>query len=291
MKTKNIGKAVVDAVVEWIGPVRDPLTMYTNATTEMIDRHKTWMLPIHMDEASGMLNLIFQSYLIRTPRYTILVDSCRGNDKERPLRPDWHQQSWPWMANFRAAGVEPEDIDFLLCTHLHTDHVGWNTMLRDGRWVPTFPNARYLFSETEYAFWESRYREDDAVRDSFADSVLPVVEAGQVDLVKGDHEIDSGLWLEPTPGHTPGHVCLYLESGGDHAVFCGDLVHHPIQIREPQLRTIFCNDPEMSSATRMKFMDKHTDTDTLILPIHFTGESAGHIVSQGNGRVFKFDEG
>ncbi len=290
MKTQRIGETTIDSIHEYSGPYRDPLEMYPDATPEIIDRHKHWMVPDCLDADSGELILAFQSYLIRTPRYTILVDGCVGEDKERPLRPNWHRQKWPWMANLRAAGVTPEHIDFVMCTHLHVDHVGWNTVLDDGRWVPTFPNARYLFGATEYEYWKNEIADQEWIRDAFNDSVLPVVEAGRADLVSSDHEFADGLWLEPTPGHTPGAVCMNLQSGSDKAIFTGDMMHHAIQVPEPQLSSMFCTDPALSAATRKGFIDANADTGNLILPAHFPGESVGRIVDAGNG-VCMFDFG
>ena len=155
----RIGSAAVDGVLEWAGSYRDPLEMYPDATREAVERHRGWLEPDSLDPESGALVMAFQSYLLRTDRLTILIDTCVGNDKNRPLRPNWHRRNWPWMDNLRACGVTPEEIDVVLCTHLHTDHVGWNTRLEDGRWTPTFPNARYLFHEKEYAYWQREYRD------------------------------------------------------------------------------------------------------------------------------------
>ena len=275
----RIGSAAVDGVLEWAGSYRDPLEMYPDATREAVERHRGWLEPDSLDPESGALVMAFQSYLLRTDRLTILIDTCVGNDKNRPLRPNWHRRNWPWMDNLRACGVTPEEIDVVLCTHLHTDHVGWNTRLEDGRWTPTFPNARYLFHEKEYAYWQREYRDQEWLRDAFEDSVLPVVEAGRAVMVAGDHEIDHGLFLEPAPGHTPGAVCLHLKDGGQHAVFCGDLMHHPLQVPEAQWSSIFCTDPDLSRQTRMAFVDRFAETDSMVLPAHFIG--GGRIVGGG----------
>lgn len=290
MKTISIGDVTIDNIWEAGGPYRPPEEVYPDITPEIIDRHRPWMIESCMEEATGFLVFAFQSYLIRTPRHTILVDCCVGEDKERPHRPNWHMKKWPWMANLLAAGVTPEEIDFVMCTHLHVDHVGWNTQLKDGRWVPTFPNARYIFSAAEYEYWKEAIADQDWIRDAFNDSVLPVVEAGRADLVADDHEIDTGLWLAPAPGHTPGAVVLNLESGGDKAIFTGDMMHHALQVPEPQLSTIFCSDPVQSAKTRTEFVQNNADTGNLILPAHFPGESAGRIVSQGDCCMFEFEK-
>ena len=184
--------------------------------------------------------------------------------------------------------LTPEDIDIVMCTHLHIDHVGWNTQLVDGRWVPTFPNARYVFSADEYRHWETLIGGSEVGDNVFNDSVLPVVEAGRADLVKNDHEIDHGIVLEPTPGHTPGHVALHLDNGGDTALFTGDLFHHPLQIAEPQLSSVVCTDADLSRQSRYDFLNRYGDSDVMIYPAHFTGTEIGKIVSAGEGWRFDF---
>ena len=203
MKPRRCGDIGIWAVGEWTGPYRDPLEMYPDATPEIVQRHRHWLEPDCIVPETGMLIFAFQSYLIRTGRATILIDTCVGEDKERPDRPNWHRQKWPWLANLKAAGAAPDEIDFVFCTHLHVDHVGWNTRLENGRWVPTFPNATYLFGDTEYRHWEVASREVDFMRQVFADSVLPVVETGRATMVDKDFEIDAGLTIEPTPATRP----------------------------------------------------------------------------------------
>ncbi len=288
MSKRRCGLIEIQAVEEWTGLYRDPLEMYPDATPEIVARHRDWLVPETMDAETGRMIFAFQSYLLRTPRCTILVDGCVGNDKDRPDRPDWHRRSWPWLENLRAAGVAPEEIDFVMCTHLHVDHVGWNTRLENGRWVPTFPNASYLFGETEYRFWEREHVKVPFIRNSFEDSVLPVVEAGKAVLVGDGHEVDDGVTIAPSPGHTPGHMCLNVASQRERAVFSGDLMHHPIQVPEPQLSSIFCADAEASRRTRTAFVERHCDADTVILPAHFPGRSAGRIRDHGGTARFEF---
>ena len=228
MKQMHCGDCEISSVEESRGPFRPPAGMFPDVTDDIVARHMEWMAPDYFDTESQMLLFSFKSYVIRTPRLTILVDACVGNHKDRPGRPQWHQQNWPYLANLAAVGVRPEDIDIVMCTHLHIDHVGWNTQLKDGRWVPTFPNARYVFAQAEYDHWQNMLGATEVGDNVFNDSVLPVVEAGKADMVAMDHEIDHGIVLEPTPGHTPGHVALHLDSGGDSTIFTGDLFHHPI---------------------------------------------------------------
>ena len=287
MKKRQCGSIEIQAVEEWSGLYRDPLEMYPDATPEIVARHRDWLVPEAMDAETGRMLFAFQSYLLRTGRTTILIDTCVGEDKDRPGRPDWHRKKWPWFDNLKAAGIAPEEVDFVMCTHLHVDHVGWNTKLEDGRWVPTFPNASYLFGEIEYRHWEAEYKNLDFMREVFADSVLPIMEAGKATLIGADYEIDTGLTIEPSPGHTPGHISLNVNSGGQHAVFSGDLMHHPLQVPEPQLSSMFCSDAEQSRRTRTAFVERYADSDTVILPAHFPGRSAGRI--KDHGGITRFD--
>jgi glyoxylase-like metal-dependent hydrolase (beta-lactamase superfamily II) len=287
MITRNCGACEIMTVEESSGPFRTPAGMFPDATDEMVAKHLDWMVPHYMDGATQMMLFSFKSFVIKTERLTILVDACVGNHKDRPGRPQWHQQNWPWLESLAAAGLTPEDIDIVMCTHLHIDHVGWNTQLVDGRWVPTFPNARYVFSEKEYRHWEGMLGASEVGDNVFNDSVLPVVEAGRADLVRDDHEIDHGIVLEPTPGHTPGHAALHLDEGGDTAIFTGDLFHHPFQVREPQLSSAVCTDPDMSRTSRFEFLNKYADSGAVLYPGHFTGTGVGEIRSDGDG--FRFD--
>ncbi|MDP6705901.1 MAG: MBL fold metallo-hydrolase [Alphaproteobacteria bacterium] len=287
MKKLNFGDIAVERLVEAEGPSFFPAFIFPEHDPDALEAERSWTEPHFYDPASGRFIMSLHSYIIRTAHHTILVDTCVGNDKERPSTKPWHHLQTPWLENLGAMGMPPESVDFVLCTHLHVDHVGWNTRLENGRWVPTFPNAKYLFNKTEYAHWEAEAKAEagadrsGAGDDCFGDSVLPVVEAGQVLFVEGDHAIDDALQLEPTPGHTPGHVCLNLEAGGARAVFSGDLMHHPVQCAYPEWNSRFCVDPAQSRATRQGFVERHADTDTLILGAHFAAPTAGRIVANG----------
>ena len=178
----------------------------------------------------------------------------------------------------------------MLCTHLHVDHVGWNTRLIDGRWVPTFPNAKYLFARDEWHFWQQEYQSDDFTDDPYyEDSILPVIEAGATELVDGTHVIDDWVRLVPSPGHTPGHVSIHIGGELPDAVMSGDLMHHPLQCAEPDWNSCFCVTPAQSAATRREFLKKYSGTSTLIMPAHFPTPGAGRVVEAGDGWRFSFD--
>jgi glyoxylase-like metal-dependent hydrolase (beta-lactamase superfamily II) len=288
MQPLTIGEFSVKSVHEDTGAYITPADMFPTATAEAVAAHLDWMAPTYFDVASGKLKLAFQSFVLQTPQHNILIDTCVGEDKER-THPEFHMKKWPWMDNLKALELTPADIDIVMCTHLHPDHVGWNTQLRDGRWVPTFPNAKYVFARDEYAHWEKESAQgSERIGLTFIDSVLPVMEAGQAVLVDHDHQIEDGIWLEPTPGHSPGHVIVNVESNGERGAFIGDLMHHPIQVPHPEWSTCFCWDLEMSAASRTAFVEKHTDAGTLVLPVHFAGATAGRITRYGDAQKFSF---
>jgi len=220
--------------------------------------------------------------VVKTPHHTILIDSCIGNDKPRPLRPKWNMKTdETYMRALKSAGFSVEEIDFVMCTHLHVDHVGWNTRLEAGRWVPTFPNARYIFGKTEFDYWAEQNANSPVP--PIVDSVLPVVEARQAEIVRSDYEIGDHVRILPTPGHTPGHVAFTLGRGKDDAVFSGDLMHSPLQTRYPQISAKFDVDQAQAAATRRSFLERYCDTDTLCCTAHFPSPSTGKIRRLGDG--------
>ena len=290
MSVWRIGDITVHRVLEFEQPLLPPSVLLPDATDDAIARHRDWLEPTLLDPDTGLLILAFHSFVIRTPRHTVLVDTCSGNDRQRPQKPRYHLQDRPYLANLEAAGVDPAEVDVVLCTHLHVDHVGWNTRLLNGRWVPTFPNARYLFARREWEFWEREYRTDRFTDDPYyEDSILPVIEANQMVLVDGDHVIDDWVRLEPSYGHTPGHVCVCVADGDRHAIMTGDMMHHPVQCAEPDWSSCFCVDLEESRQTRRRFLDRHAETDALIMPAHFVTPTAGRIVRRGDSFRFNFD--
>jgi len=272
-------------VVELEGPFRIPEFLLPDATPEAIATSKVASDTRFYNAETHRLIMSFHTLVIRTERHTILVDTCIGNDKERPMLPDWHHRSGPFLADLAAAGVPAESIDYVFCTHLHADHVGWNTKLLDGRWVPTFPNAKYIMARSEVDHW-SHVREttdEPANHQSWDDSVQPILDAGQAVLVESDHEIETGIHLVPAPGHTPGNCLLHVSDGKERAYMIGDTIHHPLQIENPNWSSNFCWDPDQSRLTRKKLLDDVADTGTLIMPAHFAAPTAVRILGDATG--------
>ena len=280
MKPVEIGRVRIDNVVEWAGPTR-PTWLLPDATKEAVAGHRDWLAPHFMDERGRFLMSI-HAFVVRAPGLTMLVDTCVGNDKPR-ANPTWTMMQTAFLADLAAAGVPPEAVDLVLCTHLHVDHVGWNTRLVDGRWVPTFPRARYLFARTEWEHWSTV--EEAETPTIMADSVRPVLDAGLADLIETDHRISPELALEPTPGHTPGHVSLQIRSGGQEAVITGDLMHHPVQCAEPWASS-FDTDAGAARATRRAFCARSAESGRLVLGTHFAAPTAGRIVRHGEAWRF-----
>ncbi|MFK7914868.1 MAG: MBL fold metallo-hydrolase [Pseudomonadales bacterium] len=240
----------------------------------------SWMQP-HFMNADGKLIMSVHALIIDTGSRRIMVDTCIGNDKERNV-PNWNHLQTAFLQDIAAAGYPRESIDTVMCTHLHVDHVGWNTMLVDGQWVPTFENARYLFAEREWQYWDAA--EDEAVYGPvIADSVRPVVDAGLVDLVSENYQVCAEVALEPTPGHTPGHVSVHIRSAGAEALITGDCIHHPCQMS----RTEWCSSADYDSAqgqdTRESLLAKYVNTDVLIIGTHFATPTAGHVKTREAG--------
>ena len=224
-------------IIESEEPDFDVFFLLPDATEETLAPHRAWLEPRFLDPASNRLVMAMQSYVLRTRHRTILVDACVGNRKERRFHAPWaHRTSTRYLDELAAIGLAPGDIDFVMCTHLHADHVGWNTRLAGGRWVPTFPNARYLFARTEYEHWiavnEGGKKYSDGCID---DSVLPVVEAGQADIVADDYAFDDEISFALTPGHTPGHVAIELASRGRARGALGRRLPHPAAMPRARL--------------------------------------------------------
>jgi glyoxylase-like metal-dependent hydrolase (beta-lactamase superfamily II) len=278
-----LGEITIQRVVESETALFDARGFFPALTSELLDENRGWMAPTYLD-AAGALKLCIQSYVVRTPHHTILVDSCVGNDKPRPNRADWHmQKSDAWMRNLAAIGLGVEDIDVVMCTHLHVDHVGWNTRLENGSWVPTFPKAEYLFSAVELEHWQERFAKDPLAAPWIGDSVLPILEAKRERLVTSEDAIGDSVRLIPTPGHTIDHFSVLVGEAGKDALITGDMIHSPIQARYPELGMRADYDVVQGGATRRKIFGCYCDTSTLICTAHFPLPSTGRITRWGEG--------
>ena len=293
MKPLQLGNTTIQAVLESADVPLAFAEFLPTATLDAIAAERAWLEPQFARETSpgvwhGMFS--FHSYVVRTRHHTILVDSCIGNDKNRNGAAGFHMLDTPWLTNLAATGVAPESVDFVMCTHMHADHIGWNTRLANGRWVPTFPNARYLFARREFEHRRSAWELDPGSQhNAYADSVLPVIDAGQAVIVESDHEIDGIVTLEAAPGHTPGNVVIHLrDGGGAGAMLSGDVIHHPLQVKYPEWSSGFCEDPVQSAICRREFVERHAELGTLVLPAHFAAPTAGHIRRDGLRWRFQF---
>ncbi len=277
----KVGDVTIHRIVEMECGFTPALEFLPTLTPELLEQNRSWMVPSALD-AQDNLVLCFQSYIVQTPRHTILVDSCIGNHKDRSARPLWHmKQDNVWMNGLAALGLTVHDIDIVMCTHLHVDHVGWNTRLENGRWVPTFPKARYLFSKTELDFWLAE--NDKTALPPIVDSVIPIVEAKRCDLITSDHAVDDVVSVFPSPGHTIDHYGVLLGRGGKDAVITGDLIHSPLQALYPDLSMRVDYDPKQGIASRRKFLETYCDTSTLCCFAHFPTPSRGYLKRWGEG--------
>ena len=283
MATWTIGEATVTRIEEQLGFASRPPEQYLDGfERDTLARHLDWLVPHHYSTEHDRLITSIHSWLIRTSRHTILLDSCAGNHKNRPGFPRMHQLETPFLDQLRRAGAEPEQIDIVLCTHLHADHVGWNTVLKDGRWVPTFPNATYLFSRTENETGDPRRHpaaDADLLRGgAYRDSVLPVIEARQALLIDADHAIDDTMTIVAAPGHSRGHIAMWLANAAGRALFCGDVLHHALQVHAPHWNSKFCELPALARATRRTLLEQCAEYRALLFPGHF---GAPHVAGIG----------
>jgi glyoxylase-like metal-dependent hydrolase (beta-lactamase superfamily II) len=281
----KFGDVTVSKVVELDRSATPLGFMLPDATPERIAAQREWLGPDLLDPVTGNHRATIHSYIVETPWHTIVIDTCVGNDKQRHGQEPWHMRKGSYLADLSEAGLTVEDVDLVVCTHLHVDHVGWNTRFEDGRWVPTFPSAKYIFARDEFEFWK---KESDEGREEYpliADSVLPIVDAGRAELVPSDYVIDDRLQFEPSPGHTPGHCNVRLRTKAGEAVFTGDMMHRAIQVAEPDWNSRFCSDGPLAVKTRRAFIEKHADADVTILAAHFP--VPGRIVAPGGKARFE----
>lgn len=290
MAVRAIGNATIEKVEEICGPGFKPGRMFPKFDQEAFDAQKSWMVPEHVQEGSDRLIGSVHTWVVKTGRHTILIDTCLGNHKDRH-NPGWNKLNTPFLERLEACGCHPDSVDFVMCTHLHVDHVGWNTKLENGRWVPTFKNARYLFAKREYAHWETEHRTKGLETNggSFDDSVLPVVKAGKAVMIESDHQPDPLLTIRDYPGHTPGSIAINLKDQGRQACFSGDIMHHPIQVYHPDWSSQFCWDQAMSAVSRRKLLEDCVESNALLCPAHFPGANAGFVKPEGNSFRIEWD--
>jgi glyoxylase-like metal-dependent hydrolase (beta-lactamase superfamily II) len=282
----TIGDITIHRVVEQEQPVFAAKDFFPSLAPELLTENLSWLAPKFID-AGGKLVLCIQSYVVRTPHHTILIDTCVGNHKPRPSRPFWNQLTGDrYEKNLAAAGVGVGDIDYVMCTHLHTDHVGWNTRLDNGRWVPTFPNAKYLFADRELEFWTQKEKDNPAGFPWISDSVLPIMHAKRAEVVKSNHRLNEMIELIPTPGHSIDHFSVLAGKAGRDAFFTGDMIHSPIQARYPDLGMFADYDSKQAGTTRRAILERFCDTSTLMCMAHFPSPSMGRITRWGEGFGF-----
>ncbi len=256
---------------------------FPDASQEQIEACRPMFEPWALCPETGKCILVVQSYLVRTHQHTILIDTCVGCDKTIPYYMDWNnRKDRSWLSKLANTGVSPADVDFVFCTHLHCDHAGWNTQLLNGRWVPTFPNAKYIMSRKDFDLTE------ELDNSGYNENVLPVVEAGQAAIVDTDYVMNEHIWLEPTPGHTPGHVAVGLASNGVEAVMCGDLIISPIQCVYPEWNAASDADPSQAAKTRRAFLSENCERERLVMAAHFPEPSIGRIVRADDAFRFVF---
>jgi len=280
-----LGDIRIDRIVEMVQPFQTLSEFFTGSSQEQIDLCKPWLEPWALCPGTGKFILVVQSYLVRTPRHTILIDTCVGCDKTIPWFLDWNKRTdRGWIEKLAACGVSPDDIDYVFCTHMHGDHVGWNTQLLNGRWMPTFPKAKYIMCREDFEMAEEK---DGS---SYAESVLPVVAAGQAVVVDSSYAMDDNFWLEPTPGHTPGHVAVGMSSRGKEAIMCGDIMHCPIQCAYPEWHAASDDDRGLAVKTRRQFMEDNCDRFRLVMTVHFPEPSIGRFVRTDSAFRFVFED-
>ncbi len=285
----RIGNVTITRIVEIDIRSHPPDILLQGLEPEQV-RKIGWLQP-HFADAFGMLHFSIPTFIVESEGKRIIIDTCVGNDKARHYAL-FDNHKGPFLSQLAEAGFPAESIDTVLCTHLHVDHVGWNTRLVDGSWIPTFPNARYLFSRIEWEYWNQRFLSGETANTDWAkildiphvmtDSVLPIIEADMHILVEMDYHLTSEVSLMATPGHTPGHVSVSIHSKGKEAIITGDIFHHPIELEYPELPSNFDVDTKAAARTRKEFFKTQCGRNVLILGTHFSSPAAGHIVQNGN---------
>ena len=293
MKPIELGRMRVHKVHEMDSPV-PLLSQLPGTTADDMKRLLGWYDQpdeVNADPETSFMTFSVHSWVIELDGQTILIDTCCGNHKDRELLPEVHRLDTDYLGNLRRAGFAPEDIDMVMCTHLHFDHVGWNTRLDNGKWVPTFPNARYVFGRRDFEYFKTDPDGEALHNAAFVDSIVPVMEAGRGEVVDEDfvayREIGDGVWLEPAFGHSPGCCTVNAQAGGAPGVFWGDVIHHPVQLIRHDLPFAFDTDGAAACKVRKATMERLAGTDTLCFPAHFRRTSAGHVKRDGD--AFRYE--
>ncbi|PWC39808.1 MBL fold metallo-hydrolase [Azospirillum sp. TSO35-2] len=283
-----LGDVRITRIDEFASDAFTPERLLPDWDPAAVRRHASWLVPGSLSPAQDRVVISVHAWLVEAGGRRVLVDTGAGADKDRPGKPLFHRRSDPFLERLRAAGAEPESIDTVLLTHLHTDHVGWNTRLTDDGWVPTFPNARYVMPRVELETMMAAAPDSDRAA-LFRDSVEPVLAAGLADFVGPDGGEVGGFRFQPTPGHSAGHMCIALDcGGGTEALFTGDLMHHPIQIYHPDWNSVFCERPDEARRSRTRVLDRVAGTDTTLFTAHFPESSAGRVSRDGSGFAWRF---
>jgi len=287
MSVFSVGRVSITRIEETYLPVYRPSDIFPEYNAAIAAEHAHWMAPHHYDADKDLIKLSVHSWLLQMDGKTILIDCCCGNNRSRPTRPFWDMLNTPYLDRLAAAGARPQDIDYVMCTHLHHDHVGWNTQLRDGAWVPTFPNARYVISKPDFEYYRKLDADPEKAEPvefgTFRDCVLPIVEGGCADLVTGPHRLNEYLDIIPAPGHSAGHVVFRVEDGGGRALFIGDVFHHLLQVHYPHWNFPKNSDPDEARQSRRMVLELAASTGALVLPGHVGAPFAGHIEATEKG--------
>jgi len=280
----QIGKSNIIRIVETEDTSMPAQALVPDATPENV-LPIAWLQP-HFVTAEGELISSIFALLVESCGKRIVIDTCLGNDKER-IVPQWNMRQGDFLQQIETAGFERHLVDYVVCTHLHPDHVGWNTMLVDGEWQPTFPNARYLFTKADWEWLDNA--KVSALGDYAGDSVRPIFAAGLADVYTPDHVLTDEVTLVSMPGHSPGHIGVSIRSDGQSAFITGDMMHHPCQLAHPEWRSPFDFDGDKAQSTREKFLSDYVDRRTLIIGSHFATPSAGYVVADGD--TYRLDTG